>query len=151
MKHAISGNNVHLPATQKLKPKWFIYLEEDTLCKLQYVGSTTSMTHRWANTKSQCNSKTSNGTGLEEHFKMGCPNDIDAKKSHITITLLEHMDVKHEDILRLNHNNSPGCQCDLCQKLKEKEDKWICRMGTLHHPYGLNSRDEIKRKSRSTC
>ena len=88
---------------------------------------------------------------MEEHFKMGCPNDIDAKKSHITITLLEHMDVKHEDILRLNHNNSPGCQCDLCQKLKEKEDKWICRMGTLHHPYGLNSRDEIKRKSRSTC
>ena len=38
----------------------------------------------------------------------------------------------------------------ITKKLKEKEDKWICRMGTLHKPHGLNSRDEIKSKSRCT-
>ena len=108
------------------------------------------MTHQWANTKLQCNSRKSNGTGLEEHFKVGCPNDTGAKKSHISITLLDHMDITHEEIFKFKHKNSPGFQCDLCHKLKEKEDKWICRMGTLHLPHGLNSRDEIKKKSRCT-
>ena len=27
------------------------------------------------------------------------------------------------------------------------DDKWICRLGSFHH-YGLNTRDEIKAKSR---
>ena len=148
--HAISGNNIHLPATQKLKLRWFVYLEEDTLCNLQYVGSTSSMTHRWANTKSQCNKRNSKGTGLEEHFKDGCSRDTGVMKSHINITLLEHMDFTHDELLKYKHVNSPGCQCDLCGKLKDKEDKWICRMGTLHKPHGLNSRDEIKNKSRCT-
>ena len=44
----IAGHNVHLPATKKLKTKWFVYMEE---CKhpegtYQYVGSTDSMTLR---------------------------------------------------------------------------------------------------------
>ena len=150
VKHAICGNNVHLPATQKLKLRWFVYLEEDTKCGLQYVGSTSSMTNRWANTKKLCNDKNSKGTGLEEHFRMGCPNDTGATKSHKQITLLEHMDINHEDILKANHKKSPGCQCQLCQKLKEREDKWICCMGSLHKSHGLKSRDEIKQKSRCT-
>ena len=66
-------------------------------------------------------------------------------------SLLEHIYVKHIGLIRLNHKNSPGCKCDLCQELKEKGDKWIYRMDTLHHPYGLNSRDKIKQKSRGTC
>ena len=150
VKHTISGHNVHPPATQKTKLKWFVYLEEDTLCGKQYVGSTNSITHRWANTKLQCKNRNSKGTGLEEHYRVGCPSDPGAELSQISITLLEHMEVSHEDILKYMHKNSPGCQCDLCKKLKEKEDKWICRMGTLHQPHGLNSRDEIKRKSRCT-
>ena len=150
VKHSISGHNVHLAATQEPKLRWFIYLEEDTLYHLQYVRSTSSMTHRWANTKKMCNDKSSRGTGLEEHFKLGCSNNTGVKKSHINISLLEHMDVSHEDLVKADHRNSPGCQCDQCKKLKEKEDKWICRMGTLHKPHGLNSRDEIKSKSRCT-
>ena len=116
VKHSISGHNVHLAATQEPKLRWFIYLEEDTLCHLQYVGSTSSMTHRWANTKKMCNDKSSRGTGLEEHFKMGCPNDTGVKKSHINISLLEHMDVSQEDLVKADHRNSPGCQCDQCKK-----------------------------------
>ena len=79
VKHSIAGHNVHLPATQKVKTKWFIYLEE---CEhpegiYQYVGSTDSMTHRWANTKSKCKSisrgeNVKSGTGLEKHVKNGC-------------------------------------------------------------------------------
>ena len=108
------------------------------------------MTHRRANTKLQYRNKNSKGTGLEEHYRVGCPCDPGAKLSQIRITLLEHMEVTHEDIVNSGHNNSPGCQCDLCSKLKDKENKWICRMGTMHQPHGLNSRDEIKRKSRCT-
>ena len=148
VKHAISGHNVHLPATQEPKLRWFVYLEEDTSCALQYVGSTSSMTHRWANTKKMCNERASKGTGLEEQFKVGCPCDTGGKKSHIRITLLEHMNVTDEELTKANHRKSPGCQCYLCKRLKEKEDKWICRMGTMHIPHGLNSRDEIKRKFR---
>ena len=74
---------------------------------------------------------------MEEHFKLGCPNDTGVKKSHINISLLEHMDVSHEDLVKADHRNSPGCQCDH-------------GMGILHKPHGLNSRDEIKSKSRCT-
>ena len=91
--HSVSGHNIHLPATQKQKLRWFVYLEEDTKCKLQYVGYTTSMTHRWANTKKMCNDKKSSGTGLENHFKDGCPNDTGKNKDHVNITLLEHLDI----------------------------------------------------------
>ena len=72
-RHAIHGRNTHLPATMKDKLCWFVYLEEDLKCELQYIGSTTSMTHRWANTKKKCNLRNSNGTGLETHFKEGYP------------------------------------------------------------------------------
>ena len=55
--HAIAGSNTHLATNVKQKLKWFVYLEEDVVCDLQYVGSTSSMTHRWANTKKKCNDK----------------------------------------------------------------------------------------------
>ena len=150
IKHAISGHNVHLQATEKPKLKWFVYLEEDIPCSLQYVGSTTSMTHRWANTKKKCNDRSSVGTGLEAHFKSGCPCDTGAEKSQIRITLLEHMTMTHEELLQQKHRDSPGCRCNLCGRLKSLEDKWICRIGTMHKPHGLNTRDEIISKSRCT-
>ena len=52
--HSIAGHNTHLPATQKPKLKWFIYLEECIHPEgiYQFVGSTDSMTHRWATTPS---------------------------------------------------------------------------------------------------
>ena len=42
-KFAIHGHNVHLPASQKTKLRWFVYLCEDLACSLQYVGSTTDV------------------------------------------------------------------------------------------------------------
>ena len=48
---AIHGHNVHLPASQKDKHRWFVYLCEDLACTLQYVGSTTDVCARWASTK----------------------------------------------------------------------------------------------------
>ena len=50
-KFAIHGHNVHLPASQKNKLRWFVYLCEDLACSLQYVGSTTDVCSRWASTK----------------------------------------------------------------------------------------------------
>jgi len=96
--HAIRGHNVHLAAILNPKTKWFVYLEEDSSCDLQYVGSTSSMTHIWANTKKKCNDRNSNGTGLETHFKEGCPGHKCRDLSHISITLLDHMNVTHEEI-----------------------------------------------------
>ena len=74
VKHSIAGNNVHLKATENLKLCWFIYLKE---CihpegNYQYVGSTNSVTERWANTKSKCLARNKEGTGLEKHYKEGC-------------------------------------------------------------------------------
>ena len=70
---AIHGHNVHLPAAQKNKLCWFIYCCEDTLCSLQYIGSTTDVCKRWASNKKACLDCDSVGTGLYKHFKNGCP------------------------------------------------------------------------------
>ena len=58
------------------------------------------------------------------------------------------MDVSKEEVERTGHGGV-GCMCNLCQKLKEK-DTWIMKLGTFYYPGGLNKRDEIKRKSRSS-
>ena len=72
MNHAIAGNNTHLKATEKPKLRWFIYLEQCLHPEgtYQYVGSTNSVTDRWANTKSKCWAGNSEGTGLEKHLRM---------------------------------------------------------------------------------
>ena len=144
----IAGRNIHRRASEKPKLRWFVYLEEDLACgPLQYVGSTNSMTGRWAATKSNCNTGQSNGTGLEKHFKDGCPNDTGRDKMNIRITLLEHMDTTVDRLDAANHK--PGaCRCRECEKLKDLEDKWILRLGSLHGPCGLNTRDEIQAKAR---
>ena len=64
--HAIAGNNIHLKATEnpKLHLKECIHPEGN----YQYVGSTNSVTERWANTKSKCLAGNREGTGLEKTF-----------------------------------------------------------------------------------
>ena len=153
----IAGNNTHLPATQALKLKWFIYLEECTHPEgtFQYVGSTDSMTHRWANSKSKIislanGSTTKPGTGLENHFKEGCSQYKGADLSAVRITLLENMIVSEEELRASIHQAGPGCRCNLCEKLKNMEDKWICRLGTFHGTFGLNERDEARRRARGS-
>ena len=36
----------------------------------------------------------------------------------------------------------------ISEKLNDLEDKLICRLGTFNKPHGLNSRDEIRNKTR---
>ena len=155
VKHSIAGNNVHLPATQKEKFLWFIYLLE---CihpegRFQYVGSAISITHRWANTKSKINSLALNpslqaGSGIEKHFKEGCSQHQGPALESVRVTLLETFETSKEKTKASNHKAGEGCRCTECERLKELEDKWICRLGTFHGQFGLNERDEMKRKTR---
>ena len=156
VRHSIAGHNVHLPATQAKKHQWFVYLEEciHPQGTYQYIGSTDSMTHRWANTKSKIHSLVAGrsaraGTGLENHFKAGCSEYDEGLKS-VRVTLLEHMNTSDQSLRSSSHQAGPGCRCSQCNKLKDLEDKWICRLGTFHGDFGLNERDEIRRRARGS-
>ena len=146
---AIHGRNIHLPASQKTKHRWFIYACEDLACGLIYVGSTVDVCARWASTKKACLDKNSINTGLYRHFRDGCPGDTGARDlSHLRWTLLDHLDTNTEKLDRAGHQGGAKCRCSECTKLKNCEDKWICRLGAFHPPNGLNSRDEVKARSR---
>ena len=105
VKHSIAGHNIHLPATLTTKLRWFVYMEEcvhpDVV--FQYIGSTTSMTDRWANTKSKINSNKTPGTGLETHYKEGCSQNLGPDLASVRVTLVEHMDTTHEKLAACNH------------------------------------------------
>ena len=148
-KFAIHGRNIHLPASQKKKMRWFVYLVHDTHCQLLYVGSTMDPCSRWSSTKTACQGRKKDNTGLYKHFMNGCPGHITSGNvRHLIYTLLDHIDTSEEKLKNANHTGGVGCRCSECQRLKDQEDKWICRLGTFHQPNGLNSRDEIKTRSR---
>ena len=80
---------------------------------------------------------------------IGCPQHLTSDNvRHLTYTLLDHIDTSEEQLNNTGHTGGIGCRCSECQRLKDQEDKWICRLGTFHPPHGLNSRDEIKTRSR---
>ena len=151
MNHAIAGNNIHLKATQKPKLRWFIYLKECSHPEgiYQYVGSTNSVTVRWANTKSKCLAGNKEGTGLEKHFKDSCSVIQSPNLDNLTISLLEHYDTTLQLLESANHQPEPGCVCRECDHLKEVESKWIHRLETLHSQFGLNNTLELHTKSRT--
>ena len=146
-KFAIHRHNVHLPASQKNKHRWFVYVCEDTACTLQYVGSTTDVCARWGSTKKACRDRNKNNTGLYKHFMDGCPAYNDTM-AHLRWTLVDSMDTSPQLLDAAGHTGGPQCRCLECSKLKTLEDKWICRLGSFYGKHGLNSRDEIKAKSR---
>ena len=111
------------------------------------VGSTTNPTARWSTHKSTCNLRKSNSTGLSKHFKAGCPNDMGLQKSTLDFTLVDFYDTSQEKLLLANHESGAKCRCVECGHLKAIEDRWIINLGTFYE-HGLNSRDEIKNKSR---
>ena len=118
-----------------------------------FIGSTDSMTHRWANTKSVINALVTNrsskaNTGLEKHFRDGCNVYSGPQLNHVKITLLEHMQLTEEEISRSSHQAGSGCRCSQCRRLLNIEYKWICRMGTYHGKFGLNDRSEMNQKTR---
>ena len=67
---------------------------------------------------------------------------------HLTWTLIDHIDTSDKQLEDAEHIGGVGCRCSECLRLKDTEDKWICRLGTFCQPNGLNSRDEIKTRSR---
>ena len=145
---AIHGHLVHMQPAVKPKLRWFVYLLEDTACRLQYVGSTTDMCSRWAATKSACNKANSNSTGMYKHFMEGCPNDKGTKKEHSRIILLDFLDTTEQKLMDSEHQSGPQCQSGEWPKLLKTENKWILRLGTFFGNSGLNTRDEVKSKVR---
>ena len=143
-KFAIHGHLTHLKPSVNPKLRWFVYLMEDIACKKQYIGSTTDVCSRWANTKSACNKRNSNRTGLYRHFQEGCPHDQGPDQDHIRLTLVDYLDTTREALRLAGHESGPQCRCTECGRLKNIEDKWILRMGSFFGDSGLNTRDEVK-------
>ena len=140
---------MHLPASQKKKYKWFVYVVEDKACSLTYVGSTVDVFSRWAQTKKACLDRNSINTGLYRHFRDGCPAHAPGGTlRHLVWTLVDHIVVSEEQLLAAGHQGGPQCCCSECLRLKKEEDKWICRLGSFYGGGGLNTRDEIKARSR---
>ena len=146
---AIHGRNIHLKSSLRKKLRWFVYIVVDTHCQLQYVGSTNDVCSRWSSTKTACLGRNSNNTGLYKHFMEGCPEHITSGNvRHLTWTIVDHYDTSEEKLEEANHVGGVGCRCRECQRLKDVEDKWICRMGTFNPPHGLNTRNEIISRTR---
>ena len=143
---AIHGRNIHLPASQKKKFRWFIYVVVDVVCELMYVGSTTDVCARWAQTKKACLDRNNSNTGLCKHFQEGCPG-FNRDLSNLQWTLVDSITTSEEELRGAGHQGGAKCRCSECNKLKNVEDKWICRLGTFYE-HGLNTRDEIKARSR---
>jgi hypothetical protein len=116
-KFAVHGHLTHLPAGQKTKLRWFIYLLEDTACRLQYVGSTTDVCSRWSTTKSGCNRADSVCTGMYRHFMNGCPQDGGREKDQLRLTLLDFLDTSEKKLLQCGHQPGPQCKCTDCLKM----------------------------------
>ena len=116
---------------------------------LQYVGSTTDVCHRWSSTKTACLGRKLTNTGLYKHFHEGCPEHLaNGDVRHLVWTLVDFIETS-EDLLReAGHIGGVACRCSECERLKNQEDKWICRIGSFNAPHGLNTRDEIKSRSR---
>ena len=131
------------------KIRWFIYSIQDLPCDKIIVGSTQDPKLRWANYKSTCNLRKSNATGLCKHFKEGCPNDIGSDKSTLDFTLIDHFDTTKEKLRNAKHIPGVKCKCTECNKLRDLEEIWILKVGSFYGSSGLNTRNDIKRKTRS--
>ena len=91
---------------------------------------------------------TSKSSGLAKHFMNGgCPNDPGREKQNLVFTLVDHMDTSQEELDTAGHIGGTKCKCNICAKLKTLEDKFILKMGSFYS-HGLNSHDEIRKKSR---
>ena len=148
-RHRIHGHLTH-DFSPEGKIRWFIYLIEDVPCHKLIVGSTQNPKQRWSNYKSECNNGYSKSTGLSKHFSKweGCPNDPGIAKETLRFTLIDYYDTSVEKLRKAKHEKGPKCRCSECGKLKNLEDCWMVNLGTLYGESGLNSRDEIKSKTR---
>ena len=102
---------------------------------------------RSASTEKACLDQNSSNTGLYKHFQSGCPA-FSGDLSHLMWTLLDHDDTSLEQLDIAGHVGGAKCRCSECLRLKQQEDKWSCRLGIFYGINGLNTRDEVKSKSR---
>ena len=61
---------------------------------------------------------------------------------------MDYVDTSVEQLDIAGHQGGAKCRCSECLRLKTQEDKWICRLGTFYGSNGLNTRDEVKARSR---
>ena len=144
----IHGHLVHDKAPAG-KLRWFIYSICDLPCNKIIVGSTQDPKFKWAKYKSTCNLRKSNATGLYTHFKDGCPNDKGTDKSTLDFTLIDFFDTTKEKLRKVKHESGGKCKCSECWLLRDLEIIWILKVGSFYGSSGLNSRNDIKKKTRS--
>ena len=128
------------------KIRWFLYSIRDIPCQKIIVGSTQNPLERWRNYKSTCNKENSNSTGLSKHFMDGCPFDTGKEKMTLRYTLIDYFDTTQEKLRQSAHVPGPRCRCSECGHLKDLENRWIMKIGSMYGTSGLNERDEMKAK-----
>ena len=60
---------------------------------------------------------------------------------------MDHINTTEEKLITAGHQEGAKCRCGEFVRLKSAEDKCICRYA-FPGPSGLNTRDEIKARSR---
>ena len=78
----------------------------------------------------------------------GCPFDKGPDKITLNYTLVDFYDTTEEKIKEAGHVSGPKCRCKECNHLKDLENKWIMKIGSLYGTSSLNLRDEMKSKVR---
>ena len=117
-KFVIHGHNVQLPAMQKRKLRWFVYI---CVCALIYVGSTVDVCARWAGTKKACLDRNNTNTGLYKHFETGCPaHAATGNLEHLRWKLNDFVDTSIEQLELSGHQGGAKCRCTQCLRLKKQ-------------------------------
>ena len=78
----------------------------------------------------------------------GCPFDTGVEKMTLEYTLVDFYDTSEEKLRQAGHVPGPKCRCKECNSLKDLENKWMMKMGSMYGISGLNSRDEMKTQVR---
>ena len=107
-------------------PNVIYYIYCDCQFPSDYVGSSKNMKTRWSKHKNDIRYSNWTACGLTRHFGENHRNNIEEAINNLKVTLVDCSD-KEED-------------------LKQLEDRWILKMGTLFT--GLNSHNEVLRNSR---
>ena len=77
-----------------------------------------------------------------------CPFDNGVEKMTLNYTLIDYYDTTEQKINEASHVPGPKCRCRECNLLKDLENNWIMKIGSLYGVSGLNSRNEMKNSDR---
>ena len=124
------------------------------------MGSTIDPCKRWSSAKHACSNRNASNTRLYSHFESGCTTHLDTGNlEHLTVTLLDSMTTSEEKLRDAGHTGGVQCRCTECGKLLDlnRSIEIVDRtsgfagldLSTPQCPNGLNSRDEIKSRSRA--